>query len=54
MPQSVTVSVSGLTNGDLPRRLAVTLQHQYSYDSTPAVDIGNVDQRFQAGLTIDF
>lgn len=36
------------------RRLALTLTHMYSYDSTPAQNVGRTDQRFQAGLTIDF
>jgi putative salt-induced outer membrane protein YdiY len=38
----------------ISRRLALTLAHNYSYDSTPALDVGRTDQRFQAGLTIDF
>lgn len=38
----------------ISRRLALTLTHVYSYDSTPAADVGRTDQRFQAGLTIDF
>lgn len=36
------------------RRLALTLSHAFNYDSTPAPDVGTTDQRFQAGLTIDF
>lgn len=38
----------------ISERLALTLLHTYSYDSTPAPDVGRTDQRFQAGLTIDF
>ncbi|MGQ0814909.1 MAG: DUF481 domain-containing protein [Gemmatimonadota bacterium] len=35
-------------------QLALTLGHTYSYDATPAPTIRHADQRFQAGLTIDF
>lgn len=38
----------------ISQRLALTLSHTYSYDSTPAQDVKRTDQRFQAGLTIDF
>lgn len=38
----------------ISRRLALTLQHQYAFDSTPAASVGHSDSRFQAGLTIDF
>jgi hypothetical protein len=38
----------------ISKRLALTLTHAYSYDSTPAAGVGRTDQRFQAGLTIDF
>jgi putative salt-induced outer membrane protein YdiY len=38
----------------ISRRLALTLSHNYTYDSTPAPNVGRTDQRFQAGLTIDF
>lgn len=38
----------------ISRRLALTLQHQYAFDSTPAANVGHSDSRFQAGLTIDF
>lgn len=38
----------------ISERLALTITHTYSYDSTPAVDVRHADQRFQAGLTIDF
>lgn len=37
----------------ISRRLALTLTHVYTYDSTPAADVGRTDQRFQAGLTIE-
>lgn len=37
----------------ISQRLALTLTHTYSYDSTPPPDVGTTDQRFQAGLTIE-
>jgi putative salt-induced outer membrane protein YdiY len=38
----------------ISRRLALTLTHQYSYDSTPPANVVHADQRFQAGITVDF
>lgn len=38
----------------ITKHLALTLTHAYGYDSTPADGVGRTDQRFQAGLTIDF
>ncbi len=34
--------------------LAVTLGHNYTYDSTPVEGVRPADQRFQAGLTVEF
>ncbi len=33
--------------------LALTLGHNYTYDSTPVADVRPADQRFQAGLTVE-
>lgn len=54
MPQSVTVSVSGLTNGDLPRRLAVTLAALAIYRAggripLPGVDTAQLTQHLSGG-----
>jgi hypothetical protein len=48
------VDVSSKVSSRIFRHLALTLTHSYSYDSTPAADVERTDQRFQAGLTIDF
>jgi hypothetical protein len=36
------------------KRMALTLTHAFNYDSTPPADVGTTDQRFQAGISIDF
>jgi putative salt-induced outer membrane protein YdiY len=48
------LDVSSKVSSRISRHLALTLSHAYSYDSTPASDVERTDQRFQAGLTIDF
>ena len=49
-----TLDVRSKVSSRISRRLALTLTHAYNYDSTPAPNVGRTDQRFQAGLTIDF
>lgn len=49
-----TLDVRSKLSSRISRRLALTLTHAYTYDSTPAPNVGRTDQRFQAGLTIDF
>lgn len=49
-----TLDVRSKLSSKISRRLALTLTHAYDYDSTPAPNVGRTDQRFQAGLTIDF
>ena len=48
------IDVSSKVSSRISQHLALTLVHAYSYDSTPAADVERTDQRFQAGLTIDF
>jgi putative salt-induced outer membrane protein YdiY len=49
-----TLEARSKLSSKVSKRLALTLNHVYSYDSTPAANVGRTDQRFQAGLTIDF
>lgn len=48
------LDVASKISSRISRHLALTLTHAYGYDSTPADGVGRTDQRFQAGLTIDF
>ena len=48
------IDISSKVSSRISQHLALTLAHAYSYDSTPADDVERADQRFQAGLTIDF
>lgn len=48
------LDIASKISSRISKHLALTLTHAYSYDSTPAADVGRTDQRFQAGLTIDF
>lgn len=48
------VEARSVVSSRILSRLALTLSHTYSFDSTPAPDVGRTDQRVQAGLTIDF
>ncbi|HEX2168065.1 MAG TPA: DUF481 domain-containing protein [Longimicrobiales bacterium] len=48
------LEVSSKVSSRITKHLALTLTHAYGYDSTPADGVGRTDQRFQAGLTIDF
>ena len=48
------LDVASKVSSRITRHLALTLTHAYGYDSTPADGVGRTDQRFQAGLTIDF
>lgn len=48
------LDVASKISSRITRHLALTLSHAYGYDSTPAEGVGRTDQRFQAGLTIDF
>ena len=47
------LDIASKISSRISRRLALTLTHVYSYDSTPAAGVGRTDQRFQAGLTIE-
>jgi hypothetical protein len=38
----------------ISRRLALTLSHTYSFESNPVPEVGRTDQRFNAGLTVEF
>jgi len=49
-----TLDVRSKVSSKISKRLALTLTHAYNYDTTPAPNVGRTDQRFQAGLTIDF
>lgn len=49
-----TLELKSKVTSRISRRLALTLEHTYSYDSTPPPEVRTTDQRFQAGLTIDF
>jgi len=48
------LDIASKVSSQIFKHLALTLTHAYSYDSTPAEGVGRTDQRFQAGLTIDF
>lgn len=48
------LDVASKVSSRITKHLALTLTHAYGYDSTPADGVGRTDQRFQAGLTIDF
>lgn len=48
-----TLEMRSKVSSRVTRRLALTLTHHYTYDSTPALNVGRSDQRFTAGLTID-
>jgi hypothetical protein len=48
------IDISSKVSSRISQHLALTLAHAYNYDSTPAADVERADQRFQAGLTIDF
>jgi putative salt-induced outer membrane protein YdiY len=48
------LDVASKISSRITKHLALTLSHAYGYDSTPAEGVGRTDQRFQAGLTIDF
>lgn len=48
------LDVASKVSSRITKHLALTLTHAYGYDSTPAEGVGRTDQRFQAGLTIDF
>lgn len=48
------LDVASKVSSRISKHLALTLTHAYGYDSTPADGVGRTDQRFQAGLTIDF
>jgi putative salt-induced outer membrane protein YdiY len=48
------IDIASKISSKISRHLALTLTHAYGYDSTPADGVGRTDQRFQAGLTIDF
>lgn len=48
------IDVASKVSSRIMKHLALTLTHAYGYDSTPADGVGRSDQRFQAGLTIDF
>lgn len=49
-----TLDLKSKVSSRITRRLALTLTHVYTYDSTPAPDVERTDQLFQAGITIDF
>jgi putative salt-induced outer membrane protein YdiY len=48
------LEVASKISSKISKHLALTLTHAYGYDSTPAEGVERTDQRFQAGLTIDF
>jgi hypothetical protein len=48
------LDIASKISSRISKHLALTLSHAYGYDSTPADGVGRTDQRFQAGLTIDF
>jgi hypothetical protein len=48
------LDIASKVSSRISKHLALTLTHAYGYDSTPAEGVGRTDQRFQAGLTIDF
>jgi putative salt-induced outer membrane protein YdiY len=48
------LDVKSRFNTRITSHLALTLGHTYTYDSTPVQDVRPTDQRFEAGLTIDF
>jgi hypothetical protein len=51
---SYDIEAKSKLSSRISQRLALTLMHTYSFDSNPAPEVGRTDQRFQAGLTIDF
>lgn len=48
------VQVLSKLSSKISERLALTLTHEYLYDSTPPGGVAREDQRFQAGATIEF
>lgn len=48
------VQVLSKLSSKISERLALTLTHEYLYDSTPPAGVSREDQRFQAGATVEF
>jgi putative salt-induced outer membrane protein YdiY len=48
------LEVKSTLSTKMTSNLALTLGHNYAYDSTPVADVRRADQRFQAGLTVEF
>jgi putative salt-induced outer membrane protein YdiY len=48
------LEVKSTLSTKMTSNLALTLGHNYAYDSTPVVNVRRADQRFQAGLTVEF